>query len=114
MRTSANPLRTRYQYWPLPLLALLATILVWPNHVFGVGSRIPNQDPEAIARGNAFVATADNPSAMYYNPAGISQLEGQNIQAGSLFYLNIYTDYESPSGARTKNVTKIIPVPQLG
>src|SRR6266567_6021300 len=115
MMTSANPLRTRYPYWSLPLLALLAAaILVWPHHVFGVGSRIPNQDPEAIARGNAFVATADNPSAMYYNPAGISQLEGQNIQAGSLFYLNIYADYESPSGARTKNITKIIPVPQLG
>src|SRR5713101_2163795 len=113
MRTSANPLRTRYQYWPLPLLALLAAILVWPRLVFGVGSRIPNQDPEAIARGNAFVATADNPSAMYYNPAGISQLEGQNVQVGSLFYLNIYADYvsPSPSGEKTKNITKIIPVP---
>ena len=80
----------------------------------GLGSRIPNQDAEAIARGNAFVATADNPSAMYYNPAGISQLEGQNIQAGSLFYLNIYADYVAPSGEKTKNITKIIPVPQLG
>src|SRR3989442_9069568 len=80
----------------------------------GLGSRIPNQDAAAIARGNAFVATADNPSAMYYNPAGISQLEGQNVQAGSLFYLNIYADYVSPSGEKTKNITKIIPVPQLG
>jgi len=113
MRTSANPLRTRYQYWPLPLLALLAAILVWPHHVFGVGSRIPNQDPEAIARGNAFVATADNPSAMYYNPAGITQLEGQNIQAGSLFYLKVDADYESPAGQRTENKRDIIAVPHL-
>jgi len=51
----------------------------------GLGSRIPNQDAAAIAARHAFVATADNPSAMYYNPAGISQLEGQNVQAGSLF-----------------------------
>src|SRR6266571_2200179 len=80
----------------------------------GLGSRIPNQDAAAIARGNAFVATADDLSAMYYNPAGISQLEGQNIQAGSLFYLNIYADYESPTGQRTKNLTKVIPVPQVG
>src|SRR6266404_3395559 len=114
MMTSATPSRTRYRDWHLPLLALLAAILVWPHHVLGVGSRIPNQDPEAIARGNAFVATADNPSAMYYNPAGITQLEGQNVQVGSLFYLNIYADYVSPSGEKTKNITKIIPVPQLG
>src|SRR2546427_1290161 len=99
--------------WSLAVLAMgLLGLLPFP--AFGLGSRIPNQDAAAIARGNAFVATADNPTAMYYNPAGISQLEGQNIQAGSLFYLNIYTDYESPSGAQTKNITKIIPVPQLG
>src|SRR6266700_3362596 len=113
MMTSANPLRTRYPYWSLPLLALLAAILVWPHHVFGVGSRIPNQDPEAIARGNAFVATADNPSALYYNPAGITQLEGQNIQAGSLFYLKVDADYESPAGQRTENKRDIIAVPHL-
>src|SRR5438270_1969848 len=94
------------------LVAMLAVLA--PMQAPGLGSRIPNQDAAAIARGNAFVATADNPSAMYYNPAGISQLEGQNAQAGSLFYLNIYADYESPSGAKTKNITKIIPVPQLG
>src|SRR5439155_24450115 len=96
--------------WPLALLAVVLAQLPFP--AFGLGSRIPNQDAAAIARGNAFVATADNPTAMYYNPAGISQLEGQNIQAGSLFYLNIYTDYESPTGKRTKNLTKVIPVPQ--
>src|ERR1041384_4674791 len=85
-----------------------------PIRTMALGSRIPNQDAEAIARGNAFVATADNPSAMYYNPAGITQLEGQTIQAGSLFYLNIYADYVSPSGAKTENITRVIPVPQLG
>jgi long-chain fatty acid transport protein len=95
-------------------LILYAGFLVIPPEAFGLGMRIPNQDAAAIARGNAFVATADNPSAMYYNPAGITQLEGQTIQAGVLTYLNIYSDYESPSGERFENITKIIPVPQLG
>ncbi len=80
---------------------------------FGLGVRIPNQDPAAIARGNAFVATADNPSAIYYNPAGILQLSGHNAQVGALGYMNIFADYQSPSGARTENDTEIIPVPQL-
>src|SRR5207302_1032706 len=92
---------------------LLVAGLACPGAAFGLGSRIPNQDATAIARGNAFVATADNPSAIYYNPAGISQFEGQNFQVGSLFYLNIYADYDSPSDARTENKTKVIPAPQI-
>jgi len=85
----------------------------WSGKVLGLGARIPNQDAEAIGRGNAFAATADNPSAIYYNPAGITQLEGNNIQFGSLAYLNIYTEYKSPEGETFDTKHKILPVPQL-
>ncbi|MGV3756131.1 MAG: hypothetical protein ACO1QS_12175 [Verrucomicrobiota bacterium] len=54
-------------------LALIATGLACVCSAHAVAFRLPNQDPEGIARGNAFVATADNPSAIYYNPAGITQ-----------------------------------------
>jgi long-chain fatty acid transport protein len=94
-------------------LLLAFGLALWPANTFGLGSRIPNQDAQAIARGNAFVATADNPSALYYNPAGITQLEGNNFQFGSLFYLNIYADYESPAGQRLENKHKVTPVPQI-
>lgn len=95
--------------------AFLATAIIalFPSHTFGLGSRIPNQDAAAIARGNAFVATADNPSAIYYNPAGITQLEGHNAQVGCLFYLNIETDHKSPTGEHTENDSEVIPIPQL-
>jgi len=39
------------------------------------GFRLPDQDAFATAGGEAFAATADNASAIYYNPAGISQLK---------------------------------------
>src|SRR5436190_731881 len=107
-------IRRSYLNMTWPALVAVGLLALLPLRALGLGSRIPNQDAAAIARGNAFVATADDPSAMYYNPAGITQLDGQNIQFGSLFYLNIYSDYESPSGQRTKNITKIIPIPQLG
>ena len=55
------------------------------------GFRLADQDAFATARGEAFVATADNPSAIYYNPAGITQLEGNNLRAG------IYGIYLDPS-----------------
>src|SRR5258707_9188949 len=92
---------------------VIAAVCVIPGSIFGLGSRIPTQDPAAIARGNAFVATADNPSALYYNPAGITQLEGNNVQAGTLVYLNIAVDYDSPAGARTESKTKTILVPDF-
>ena len=50
--------------------------------LWGTGFRVPDQDAFATARGEAFVATADNPSAIYYNPAGLTQLEGQNLRGG--------------------------------
>ncbi len=76
------------------------------------GFRLPNQDPDAIARGNAFVATADNPSAIYYNPAGITQLSGQQLRAG-IYAISSDTSYTSPTGAKANTKTDLNPVPQL-
>ena len=77
-----------------------------------VGYRLPNQDPEAIARGDAFAATADNPSAIYYNPAGITQLEGQQISIG-IYAVSAGQTYTSPSGVQTKADSSLQPVPQF-
>lgn len=54
--------------------AVLALACSLPVTSFALGIRIADQDARATARGNAFTATADNPSAIYYNPAGITQL----------------------------------------
>lgn len=97
----------------LAAICLAALVGALPSRVDAVGVRIPNQDPEAIGRGNAFVATANNPSAIYYNPAGITQLEGHNVQVGLLAYLGIYVEYESPGGQSFDSETEIFPIPQI-
>src|SRR5215469_9627111 len=76
-----------------------------------VGFRLPNQDPEAISRGNAFAATADNASAIYYNPAGITQMEGQNVRAG-IYVISPGETYTSPSGVTAKANSSPEAVPQ--
>ena len=78
------------------LAAIFAVLLVslLAPHAFAVGFRLPNQDPEAIARGNAFTATADNPSAIYYNPAGITQLTQPEISYG-LYEISAHDEFES-------------------
>ena len=93
-------------------ISLLVGLLA-PTQVLALGFRIPNQDASAIARGNAFVATADNPSAIYYNPAGITQLEGNNVQIGVLNYFGINTYYQSTAGIDSHTDFEDVPVPQL-
>src|SRR5262245_21452756 len=94
-----NHARLRPRGWYISLL--LAGLELFPTALEAVGFRLPNQDPEGIARGNAFAATADNPSAIYYNPAGITQLEGQQIRAG-LYLISADTKYTSPSGVKAE------------
>jgi long-chain fatty acid transport protein len=98
---------------PTRLIALIAALVLAGDNAFALGFRIPNQDAAAIARGNAFVATADNPSAIYYNPAGITQLEGHQVQLGVLNYLGINTFYDAPTGGDTTSDFEILPIPQL-
>src|ERR1043166_7337703 len=95
-----------------PAIWLLTLLVLLPISSFALGFRIPNQDAEATARGNAYVATADNPAALYYNPAGITQLEGINAQYG-LHIISVNSDYHSPSGAEAKSRFEILPVPQF-
>jgi long-chain fatty acid transport protein len=65
----------------LAALSLLS-VLANPGPLLALGIRLPDQDTFATARGNAFVATADDPAAVYYNPAGITQLGGANASIG--------------------------------
>jgi long-chain fatty acid transport protein len=95
------------------LLLLLVALGLTANPAAAIGFRIPNQDAAAIARGNAFVATADNPSAIYYNPAGITQIEGSEAQLGVLNYLGINTSYEATGGGDLDTDFEVIPVPEL-
>ncbi len=92
---------------------LLTTLVLSAPAAFAIGLRIPNQDAEATARGNAFAATADNPSAIYYNPAGITQLPGQTLQVGVLNYFGINTYYEAPNGHTASTKFQDVPVPQI-
>jgi len=62
------------------------------------GFWLPDQDAFATARGEAFVATADNPSAIYYNPAGITQLEGNDLRGG-LYGIYLDSSFSPPSSA---------------
>ena len=66
----------------IPYIVLSAASLLLPSMAMALGVRLVDQDAAATARGDAFTATADNPSAIYYNPAGITQLDGFQARVG--------------------------------
>ena len=63
------------------LLILLARGSAWASvaEIFGVGGK-------AVAMGGAFTAVADDFSATWYNPAGLTQASSIQVGGGLLFY----------------------------
>ncbi|HYR60279.1 MAG TPA: outer membrane protein transport protein, partial [Nitrospiraceae bacterium] len=59
--------------------------------------RIQGQGAAASAMSNAFTAQANDPSALHYNPAGMTQLQGLQFMAGALI-VGGSTDFTSPTG----------------
>ena len=76
------------------------------------GLRLPDQDAFSLSRGEAFAATADNPSAIYYNPAGITQLKGVNVRLG-VYAIDLDPAFQPPgSGQKFHNESAWHVVPQ--
>ena len=73
--------------------------------VSGVASaqvpRIQGQGASASAMSNAFSAQADDPSALHYNPAGMTQLHGIQFMIGALASGGS-TNFTSPTGVTAR------------
>lgn len=91
---------------------ILAAVAATTTPAWGLGIRIADQNAFATARGNAFAATADNPSAIYYNPAGITQLRGHNFLANG-YGVTLESRYIAPDGTRTTTEDEIHFVPNF-
>lgn len=59
---------------------ILITIVFYSDYC--AGFLIQHQDAAAAGMGNCFSAIANNSSAVFYNPAGINQLEGTQLRCG--------------------------------
>jgi len=63
------------------LLVVVAALLT-SGAAFGSGFSIFEQGAKATAMGGAFAATADDPSAIFYNVAGIAQIRRTEFNVG--------------------------------
>src|SRR4051812_19898546 len=74
------------------------SVLLAPLAARGGGIEVPMQGARAAGQADAFTAQADDPSAIFYNPAGLTQLRGTQISAG-LYFLQPQFHLDADSGA---------------
>jgi long-chain fatty acid transport protein len=71
-----------------PVLAMLAALLVaFVPAARGAGFLIYEHGAAAMAMGGAFTAVANNPSAIWHNPAGLAWLDGTQVLLGATFII---------------------------
>ena len=81
----------------LILFLVIGVVAMSSSYLWASGFFVYHQDAKAQGQAGAFTAQADNPSAIYYNPAGMSQLDGTQISAGTEF-IRLETEYKNPQG----------------
>src|SRR3954454_4624881 len=93
---------------------VVSGVLALTPGAWALGIRLFDHDAFATARGDAFVATADNPSAVYYNPAGITQLQGHNVRAG-VYNVGVHSDFnpDAPGSRSIETKDEFIPLPGM-
>ncbi len=89
-------------------IILLLTIVT--SVIYASGFAIPEQGAKAISMGNAFTAVADDASALFYNPAGITQLKGDiNFTLGASLLMAKSTWEHNSDSAETKDAYPVSP-----
>jgi long-chain fatty acid transport protein len=73
--------------------AVLGAVWGMSSLCFAAGFKVSEQGAKAMAMANAFTAQADDPSALYYNPAGIAFLPGAQVNIGALTILVPQTQF---------------------
>jgi long-chain fatty acid transport protein len=91
------------------LISLSLLLLFCPAVVFADGFRNPSQSAAAVAQGNAFAAQADDASAVFYNPAGMTQLRGVQQVAG-VALVNVNTQFTGLNGQKQQTSSAALSV----
>jgi len=77
----------------LLLTAVLGIVCGTGSISYAAGFKVSEQGAKAMGMANAFAAQADDPSALFYNPAGIAFLPGAQVNLGGMAILVPQTEF---------------------
>jgi long-chain fatty acid transport protein len=76
---------------------------------WGGAIEVPMQSSKAAGQADAFTAQADDPSAIFYNPSGLTQIQGTQFSAGA-YYLQPFFHFKGDDGSNERmNLPTVIP-----
>ena len=80
------------------IVVAISFLCCWTSGARAAGFALVQQGTAAMGQGNAFVAEANDASAIFYNPAGLNQIKRAQVYQGSFFN---YPDGSLAAAART-------------
>lgn len=83
------------------ILTIIVIFGLFTNIAYGSGFQLNEHGARAMAMAGAFTGLANDPSAIYFNPAGITQLKGTQFLAGATLILPI-ASYTAPAPLNTQ------------
>jgi long-chain fatty acid transport protein len=95
----------------LGFLCLISFLMT--GTLFAAGYQLNEHGAKAVGMGGAFVAQANDPSAIYFNPAGLAFQQGTNFYAGGTFVIPTHTYKNSSTGAETSTDNQIFFPPSV-
>src|SRR5512143_442885 len=87
-------MRTNRQLLVAAILTVLCLLASSPAQASGFG--LNEHGAKAMGMGGAYTAIADRPQAIFFNPAGVGQLTGFNVDLG-VTMVTPGTSYTGPS-----------------
>ncbi len=92
---------------------LFTVSLMLSSSVLASGFALYENSPSGAAVAGAFSATADDVSAVWYNPAGLTRLDGTHVMSGFTAYSSNGVKFKFDNGASERSKNYTIPTPYL-
>ena len=96
----------------LNFIFLIGLIILWSSLLEAASFQAPSIGARATGMGGAYVAAVDDPLAIYWNPAGLSQVKGKEIILGCTFVKGS-ASFRTPTGQLEKNQAEWQPIPNI-
>jgi len=81
---------------------MLVSLLLAVGEALAGGYAIPQQTAKAVGMSNAMTAGVNDPSAVYYNPASLTEIDGNQL-LGTFSYINVQSNVQNSD---TKSINR--------
>jgi long-chain fatty acid transport protein len=93
--------------------AVVSLLFLICSIVLSAGFQLNEHGAKAVGMGGAFVAQASDPSAIYFNPAGLAFQQGVNFYGGGTFIIPTHTYHNPTTGQETSTDYQLFFTPNV-